>query len=236
MKILVTGATKGIGRACVTRLEKKHQILMLARNESALESINEKCPGVVGFYAGDITNKACLKQFTKWLKDNIPDVVIHCVGGNVDGNEGGLSAWEAAMQINFHCIVSMNDILIPLMGSKDGSKIIHISSSSAVHKKATPPYVCAKSALNSYVVCEGRKHAKLGPSIFGIMPAAVEGDSNVWEVIRSENIEKYERMCEGQILGRAQRTEEIAEVIDSLITLNANVFSGCLIPLDSFAC
>lgn len=64
VNILVTGASKGIGRAIALNLLKSANVYVTGRNEEALKSIKAK-----GYIAGDITKETDVNAIAKFIQE-----------------------------------------------------------------------------------------------------------------------------------------------------------------------
>lgn len=131
--IIVTGASAGIGLACISQLaEAGAHVIAVARRADALAEVVAALPGQHGWYAGDITHS-----------DTMPNVVAHAMAlfGRVDGiicNAGiGLSApvaelrWDDVVQcmhVNVGGVLSAFHAVLPLFYTQRHGTIVVISS------------------------------------------------------------------------------------------------------------
>jgi len=167
----------------------------------------------------------------RWLGDGPPVAVVQCLGGRPPPD--AMNPWFTAMEVNFHAVVAIDELLLKGMLECNRGAIVHLSSSSAAHGKAYAPYAAAKAAMNRYIVNRGRECLPRGVVVTGLMPAAVEGDDNEWSRACVNDPERYERMLGRQILGRAQSTDEVAAVVRFLCSPAGMLFGGCVLPADA---
>lgn len=109
--ILVTGGTKGIGKAIINRFAKEgFDIITCARNEADLESLKaemeEKYPSIaIQAIQADLSDKAQVEQFINVVKTNaIPDVLVNNTGVFLPGaiHEEPEGNFELMMNTNLY--------------------------------------------------------------------------------------------------------------------------------------
>lgn len=230
---LVVGASRGIGRACARTLaEAGWETRLVARDSSALAALAATLPGAGHRHlAADLLTDGGRDSVMKWLGHETPDAVAQCLGGRTPPTAP--DPWATSMELNFHAVVALDELLLPRLLDRGAGTIVHLSSSSAMHGRAFAPYAAAKAALNRYIVNRGRECLSRGVILTGLMPAAVEGDDNDWARARSAEPERHARMTTGQALGRAQTTDEVAAVVTFLCSPAGRLFGGCILPADA---
>ena len=70
MNILVTGGTRGIGKAICEALGKNHQIFAVARNEYLLRNYEN-------YFVCDLANRENITQLGKYIEEHNIDVLIN---------------------------------------------------------------------------------------------------------------------------------------------------------------
>ncbi|HLP07703.1 MAG TPA: SDR family oxidoreductase [Opitutaceae bacterium] len=231
---VITGASRGIGRACARALAfGGWQLVLSGRNQNALAALAAALPGEGHVaLAADLLTSSGRDVLLREIEKRVPEATVQCLGGRVPTTVP-CDQWESTMAVNFHAVVAVDELIIPHLLARGSGTIVHLSSSAAVHGRAQPAYACAKAALNRYIVTRGRECLPRGVSISGLMPAAVEGDDNDWARARTADPERYARMCQGQSLGRPQTTDEVAAVVAFLCSPTGRLFGGCVLPADS---
>jgi short-subunit dehydrogenase len=163
MNIVITGATKGIGRAVGQRFaedKQGHCFFLCARNNKALEELQrewtDKCPGIdVRVQACDLGNTGELKNFTDWIlkQTDRVDILVNNAGlfipGNVHDEEDGLL--EKIMQINLFAPYHLTRRLLTAMIKHKSGHIFNIASIAAL--QAYPgggAYGISKFALDGF--------------------------------------------------------------------------------------
>ncbi|CUS24915.1 LAQU0S21e01310g1_1 [Lachancea quebecensis] len=157
--ILVTGASKGIGRAIVDVLcnsEQDVKVLGIARSVDDLEALKTKYQEKFDYLCADITDTVAISNYVK---------KIHKEYGSVDAviaNAGVLAPvqsvaradimqWKQLFDVNFFSIVSLVSELLPsLKKSNQGDVILVSSGASAKPYYAWGAYGASKAALNHF--------------------------------------------------------------------------------------
>ena len=124
MNIIITGASRGIGKAIAAIFANQGDHLFLcARNERVLmETVQElqlKYPvAVIKARAADLSEKGSAIEFGNWcLQFGVPDILVNNAGkyiggGILDEEDGNL---EKMMAINFYSAYHLTRILLPRM-------------------------------------------------------------------------------------------------------------------------
>lgn len=136
---LVTGASKGIGKAIAEELAaRKNNLLLIARSEPLLKEIARDLAGKYGvqtaYLAVDLAAPNAVEQVIQWLQQNnyAVNVLVNNAGYGLSGDFDTYSAEEhaAMMQVNMTVPVMLTRSLLPEL-KKQKSYILNIASSAA---------------------------------------------------------------------------------------------------------
>lgn len=241
---LVTGGTKGIGKAVVKRLEQAGaKVIVAARNQP------EEPDAAYTFIAADLSRTeeisrvadSIIKQFGRI------DILINNMGANTFPG-GGFSTltdahWDQALQVNLLSSVRLDRALLPFMLEQKSGVIIHISSTSGPFPiwESTMAYSAAKSALNTYSKALATEVSGKGVRVVTVSPGLNKTEAMtafLEDYARQANItvaEMTDRLFErvgGVPLGRMAAPEETAELIYFLVTPAASYITGTNIVID----
>lgn len=216
MNVVITGGSKGIGKAIAIKFASfGHHLFLCARNEDTLKEtaseIQRKFPGVNTRYkAFDLSHKEQALDFGDWcLQFSAPDILINNAGiylpGNVtDEPDGNL---EALMNSNLFSAYHLTRKLVPSMIKNGSGHIFNVCSVASLHAyEGGGGYSISKFALLGF--SQNLRH-ELKPhniKVTSIFPGAVLTDS--WS--NFDNSSK-----------RIMESEDIAEMVYTSTQLSA---------------
>jgi NAD(P)-dependent dehydrogenase (short-subunit alcohol dehydrogenase family) len=150
---LVTGGTKGIGKATAARLSAAGAtVIVTARNQPDEQHTFDH------FIAADLSKPEDVRKVVEEITEQFGgvDILINNMGAN-NFPGGGFNTltdehWYQALEVNLLSSVRLDRGLLPKMLEKKNGVIIHISTTSAQFPiwESTMAYSAAKLALNSY--------------------------------------------------------------------------------------
>ncbi len=138
MNIVVTGASKGIGKAIAKKFSLPgNQVFIGARNEKdlskAVDEISRSHPGVViKYFVADLSQKKGVVEFGNWLfNQNISiDILVNNAGqflpGSVYNEEEGVL--EKMIAVNLYSAYHLTRMLLPSMMKRKAGHIFNICS------------------------------------------------------------------------------------------------------------
>lgn len=181
MKILITGASSGIG-AELSRLyaTKDNELILLARREARLiELQNELLPHVKSIEIVQVD----VSQFVK-LQEKIRhlggvDMVILNAGISL-GHSLEITPFEDFKKIydvNLLANHAILEVLLPLFKAQKNGKIVFISSlASLISMPTSKAYSSSKRALNAYAEGIRYKYNKHGIKVINILPGFIKSE------------------------------------------------------------
>ncbi|KVN63049.1 SDR family oxidoreductase [Burkholderia stagnalis] len=243
LRALVTGGTKGVGKAVVARLcEAGANVLTTARSRPD-ELAEER------FIGADITTAEGCKAIVDAVLERLGgvDIVVHVVGGS-SAPAGGFSVldddeWNKALSLNLFPAVRIDRALLPSMVEQRSGVIIHVTSiqRQLPLPEATIAYAAAKAALSNYSKALSKEVSPKGVRVVRVSPGWVETDAAaglVAEIARQGGIDpegarKIIMDSLGGIpLGRPCSPREVAELIGFLVSARASAITGTEYVID----
>lgn len=246
--MLVTGASKGIGRAIVKAFAAEGAVVtMVARSGSLLAELVEEIGGADlghGYIEVDLLEPEAPSRAARQLLEDFGnlEIVVHNVGGALGAKDplGPVGDWNRVWQFNVGIPIEMNAVLIPSMIDSGWGRVIHISSTAAIHGElpvepygGAVPYAAAKAYLNSYVQGLGRELAKYNIVVSALMPGAITSEGKYWARLERENpqlVKQY--LGEHHAIGRFGTAEEIAPFAVVMASQQASFACGSTMAID----
>lgn len=240
-KVLIVGASKGIGRGIAIGFAQENcNIVAIARSEELLSEVKaealEKGAASFAYEVQDIMT-CDTKAFADALmeKYGVFDVVVHNVGGSLISRDhlAGAEDWNYALKFNAVAAIDMNSRLIPPMVERGYGRVIHISSISAVMLRGNPLYASAKAFLNAYVTTVGRQLAPTGVLLCSVMPGAVAFEGSYWDKFVKEGHPRVDDFLRHhQAANRFGTPEEIANAVVFMASDKSSFMQATNIPVD----
>jgi 3-oxoacyl-[acyl-carrier protein] reductase len=241
-RILITGASRGLGFSIAESCAHDGcRLILISRSAERLDAVVAELPNSEEHFplALDLLKSDSGDELLKTLvlNDIVPDVIIHNLGGAVDGDCHPLRSevLRKSMALNVEAAVNINNALIPLMAQRGSGKIIHISSDAAINATAAPAYSIAKTALNAYIVNTARNYIKNNIVIYGVMPGIFEYPGSAWSNKKTSDPDSYRSKIQSMPIGRFMTVKEVSEVVSKLSSIDSIAMSGSLIKLNGSA-
>ena len=242
-RALVTGGTKGIGKAIADRLAQAGaQVIVSARNAPE-GSIPHH------FIAADLTLPEHVSKLEKEINEKFGgiDILINNVGGLTTPG-GGFSAltdehWENELQLNLLSAIRLDRILLPKMIDQKSGVIIHISSVAGKQPlwNLNMAYAVSKSALNTYSKALATELASKGVRVLTVSPGATKTppmEKFIADFATSTGItveEAFQQLL-GQVggipMGRMAKPAEVASLVHFLVSPSAAYLTGTNYSID----
>ncbi len=184
---LITGASKGIGKATAQAFAKAGwDLLLVARSETKLLKVSEELKplGIKVFFKSiDLTDPDQIpKGINELLSHGLtPAVLINNAGSALTGElfTMSLKDWNWLIQLNLTSVFQICSLIVPVM-RKEGGLVINVSSHAA--RNAFPEwgsYCVSKAALESFTKCLDVEEKKNGVRSCTLTLGSV--DSQLWE-------------------------------------------------------
>jgi 3-oxoacyl-[acyl-carrier protein] reductase len=234
--VLVTGGTKGIGRAIAEAfVNEGARVFVCARGEETLAEMDRK-QGITTVQA-DLTNEdernkvmdEVLKQAGKI------DILVNNVGGSNGStvSETELSLFREAFELNYFSAVHFSKLALREMKQQQSGSIINISSIFGRESGGKPTYNSAKAAMISFTKALADEAIKEGVRVNGVAPGSILHPTGNWQKRLDENPQKIQAFIEHEIpAGRFGTVEEVANAVLFLASDKASWVVGATLNVD----
>lgn len=240
-RVLVTGASQGLGAVCAVALaERGARLVLTARTTQKLEELRASLsqPDRHLTFAADLLSKEGVRAVAEKTLEFLSgvDVILHVAGGGL-GLRDPLLDWDGLMRLYTLNVVAgaeLNRLLLPDMITCGRGNIVHVCSIASQEATASVGYNTAKAALAAYVRSLGRELAATGVIVTGLMPGAFWAPGNSWDRLNAKKPEVVEKFIQERLprkrIGNAQ---ELIPLILLLCSEDASMASGCCVPIDA---
>ncbi|GAA1329615.1 SDR family NAD(P)-dependent oxidoreductase [Pseudonocardia xinjiangensis] len=233
---LVTGGTKGIGRAIVEGLAAEGvKVAFCARTATDVAAVEEELRGAGHDVTGTAVDVADAEALTAWVAASAEhyggiDVVVANVSALAIGP--GPEHWKPSFEVDLMHTVRMVDAALPhLEASGVGSVIAVASVSGREIDFALGAYGVMKAALVHYT--SGLAHQLAGKvRANSVTPGNTYFDGGVWQSIERDDPDFYSYALGLNPTGRMARPEEIAYGVVMLASPRASFITGSHLVID----
>jgi len=242
-KALVTGASKGIGRACAEVLaEEGCDIVLVSRTAADLEAVRAKIAGehnvAVRFYALDLADSRNVDRLAADCADT--DILINNAGAIPGGNIAQVdeARWREAWDLKVFGYINMTRRFYALMAARKAGTIINILG--AAGENPDFDYVAGSSgnaSLMAFTRAIGGTAPRDNLRVMGINPGPVMTERLITLMrTRAEtqlgDPEKYTELMKPLAFGRAAKPEEIGYMAAFLASDRSAYTTGSIITID----
>ena len=234
-KILISGSSKGIGFAIAKKLlEEGNQVVIHSRNKKKIISIKKKYD-FTGAVFGDLSKnnqaKSVISQTIKILGGL--DVLICNAGQSKSSkpNKEHYEEWVKMFNQNFFTTSNLVENAKKYLKVSRGE--ISSAAGSKVLRGAPITYSTAKAALNFYLKSLSTYLGKEGVRINIIAPGNILFKGSTWEKKIKKNKNFVKKIIEDTVpLKRFGSRDDIAELVNYLISSKASYLNGSIISID----
>ena len=180
--IIITGASKGIGKAIALKLFENHSLVLFARSKDKLEELEQfitKNSGKCMSFAGDVTNEQDVSEVISKTIETFGsiDVLINNAGIGMYKriDEFTLTEFKEILEINTVGPFLMSKYAVPHMITKKQGQIINISSVAGLNGfRGGTAYSASKFALNGFTESLREDVKDYGIAVTAVCPGGVQ--------------------------------------------------------------
>ena len=235
MNILVTGASKGIGKVIAEQLfschsaqsEESHNIYVTARNEELWKQC--KCSG---YFVCDLSNENDLVRLGDFVEEHQIDILVNNAGEYIYSSveDVEIEKLNHIMAVNLKAPIYLIKRAVPNMKNKKFGRVINIGSISGVMGEANAClYSATKAGLIGLSKSTALELAEFGITVNTINPGWVDTELGNTSIEESEFSKEEILDCVPQ--RRFVAPDEIAGMVEYLISDKAKGVTGQSINL-----
>ncbi len=234
---LVTGGSRGIGRAICLRLAKDYGLHVLVNYTSGQDAANEVVQiiqqngGTAEAIGFDVSNKeavnAALDAWTESNPSTIIEVIVNNAGITKDGLFMAMSDddWNAVLNVSLQGFYNITRKLVQPMVRKRYGRIVSVVSVSGVMGNAGQVnYSAAKAAVIGATKALAKEIAKRNVTVNAVAPGFIATDM-------TKDFDQAE-MARMIPMGRFGKAEEVAAAVSFLVSDDAAYITGNVININ----
>jgi 3-oxoacyl-[acyl-carrier protein] reductase len=234
---LVTGASRGIGRAIALRLAKEGAAVVLnyAGNASAAEEVRQQIVSTGGramLAQADVSDAAAVEKMVKDAVEEFGqiDILVNNAGVTRDNLLMRMKEedWDTVINTNLKGIFHCTKLISKLMMKKKSGRIVNMASVVGITGNAGQAnYAAAKAGVIGFSKSIAKELASRGITVNMVAPGYIETD------MTAVLPDKVREAMAGNIpLGRAGKPEDVADAVLFLVSDQASYITGQVIHVD----
>ncbi|MBD5502792.1 MAG: SDR family NAD(P)-dependent oxidoreductase [Lachnospiraceae bacterium] len=230
---LITGASRGIGRAVAEYLAQEgyHLYLVCKQSTDKLTALAEQLSTRYGICCTPFTADAGNPEDVEKLfaQVNTLDVLVNNAGISYVGllHEMSVDDWRQVMQTNLDSLFYTSRLAVPIMLRRHSGRIINISSVwGSVGASMETAYSASKGGVNSFTKALAKELAPSGIQVNAIACGVIDTDMN--RCFTEEDMTALKNEIPADRIGQP---EEVAQMVVSLLHAPAYL-TGQVVTLD----
>ena len=237
--IIITGGSRGIGRAAVEYLSAKaaNVIFTYLVDEAAAKNVVTSCnnnSGKVAAYQMDVKDYSNAKHFIKNIINEYKqiDIIVNNAGIRKDKSllYMGKEDWDYVIDTNLTGVFNLTKAAIPYLLKQRKGRVINISSISGINGLSRQVnYSSSKAGIIGFTKSLAKELAAYGICVNAIAPGAVET-----EMLNGLSEDHLEKLLYGVPIKRLCSPKEVAMTVNFLADdeLSPQYLTGQVISLD----
>src|SRR4051794_1573584 len=236
-KAIVTGGTRGIGRAIATLLAAEGaDVAICARHREGVDQTVATLERAGVKAVGGVVDVADLAALRGWIGEAGAalgglDIFVANVSALAQGMDE--AAWRRGFEIDVMATVFGIEAALPLLERSDSGAIVAVGSTAMAEIYGPPrSYAAVKAALLPYIKALARNLAAKNIRANMVSPGNVFFEGGVWDSVRQNNPEMFAQILARNPTGRMGKPEEVADAVVFLASPRASFITGTNLIID----
>lgn len=203
--VLITGASRGVGKAIALELAKQHyDVALFGRNETALNEVKSECEALGATALAlicDVNNENSVSDAIKQVQTHFPQldnvIINHGISKRACVQDDKEQVWQSVMQTNLISVMAFTHQILPLVMASNHEKraiVFTGSIASRMTMKALSAYCASKHGLIGFANSLFEDVREQGIKVTTLMPGLIKTDmtkeinANLDKMIQAQDI------------------------------------------------
>lgn len=236
-KAVITGSTRGIGRAIANLLASEGvDLAICSRNQEEVDSAVADLSATGVKVTGAVVDVADKESYQAWIAsaaEELGGIDIFIPNVSAGGGDMSEAGWEANFNVDLLGTTRGVEAATPYLEKSDAGSIVVISSTAGVETFMGPqPYNAIKGALVIHAKQLSQALAPVGIRVNCVSPGPIYIEGGAWEFIKENMTELYDATLADIPSGRFGTAEEIANTVAFIASPAASLITGVNLVAD----
>jgi 3-oxoacyl-[acyl-carrier protein] reductase len=233
-KAIITGGSKGIGRAIANLLVAEGaQVAICARNGEEVDAAVAALGGNTIGAAVDVADKEALQGWITSAAEQMGGIDILVPNVSAGGGQMDENGWKANLEVDVFGTTRAIEAAMPSLQASDAASVVMIGTTAAVEDFLGPQtYNAMKAALIVHGQGLAQALAGAGIRVNTVSPGPIMIEGGAWDFIQNNLPDIYNATLADQPSGRMGTAEEVANAVAFLASPAGSWVTGVNLVVD----
>ena len=235
-KVVITGGSKGIGRAIANLMvaEGAHVAICARNADEVSTAVTElSAAGSAIGEAVDVADKAALQGWITSAAETLGGIDILIPNVSAGGGQMDENGWRANLEVDILGTTNAIEAAMPSLQASDAGSIVAIGTTAAVEEFMGPQtYNAMKAALIVHAQGLAQALAGSGIRVNVVSPGPIFIEGGAWDFIKANMADIYNGTVANQPTGRMGTAEEVANAVAFIASPAASWVTGVNLVVD----